>query len=68
MEKPRPDTDAAGREPHDVTLDHSEWIKLIEVGIALGVDWRSLIEGIGRVVREKKAEEMNSLHNPIVCG
>ncbi len=79
METPRRDREAAQREPQEVAKDHSleerllhvirahpEGIKLTELVAALGLDWRSLIGLAGRVVREKKAEEVDSLYYPAV--
>lgn len=52
----------------EVAVDHPYWVKLIEVGIALGADWRSLIGLADSLDRENKVEKVTSLNYPAIRG
>ena len=45
---------------------HPEGIKLVDLGNALGVNWRTLIGPVGSLLEEEKIGKVDSIYYPIM--
>jgi hypothetical protein len=49
-----------------VIQKHPEGLKLVELGNALGVNWRTLIGAVGSLVDEGKIGKVDNIYYPII--
>ena len=50
-----------------VIQKHPEGVKLVQLGNALGVNWRTLIGAVGFLVDEGKIGKVDNIYYPIIC-
>lgn len=49
-----------------VIQKHPEGIEMVELGNALGVNWRTLISAVGSLLEEGKVGKLDSIYYPIL--